>query len=410
MNNLLLSAAVGDIAGEPYEFEGRTKDYNAVNLLLPSNTYTDDTVCTFACAEALLNDLDMAENLWKRCRADFNRGFGGRFAMWLIAKEVQPSYHSYGNGSGMRVSAAGFMAKTHNECIELATKTALPTHDHPEGIKGAVATALAIYYAMRGKNKDFIKKHVLDKYYPNWSELSYEAIKPGYYFDETCQQTIPAAIICFLESKDYVDCIKLSIALGGDADTLAAIAGPMAYAYYKHMPEELIANAKAKLPKWMLLLNDEFDNFVNNIRTIQDKDMRVYNNEERPDFSPNFISSLKPDEVFVFGSNLQGYHAGGAARVAMNHFGAIWGQGVGLQGQSYAIPTMQGGVETIKPYVDQFIDFAKEHSDLFFFVTRIGCGIAGFEDNEIAPLFKNAINIPNICLPKTFVNCCKEAD
>lgn len=263
MKNLLLSVAIGDIAGEPYEFEGRTKNYDAVNLLLPSNTYTDDTVCTFACAEALLKDLDMAENLWNRCRADFYRGFGGRFARWLTAREIQPSYHSYGNGSGMRVSAAGFMAKSVEECIELATRTALPTHDHPEGIKGAVATALAIFYGMQGKDKDFVRRNVLDKYYPEWSELTYADIKPDYRFDETCQKTIPAALICFLESKDYIDCLTLAIALGGDADTLAAIAGPMAYAFYKTMPEDLVANAKAKLPEWMLQLNDEFDQFVN---------------------------------------------------------------------------------------------------------------------------------------------------
>ena len=263
MKNLLLSAAIGDIAGMPYEFEGRTKDYKAVNLLLPKNTYTDDTVCTFACAEALLRDLNMAENLWKRCRADFKRGFGGHFARWLVAKEIQPSYHSYGNGSGMRVSAAGFMAKNVEECIELATKTALPTHDHPEGIKGAVATALAIFYGMHGKDKDFIRKQVLNGYYPNWSGLTYEDIKPGYGFDETCQQTIPAALICFLESNDYSDCLKLAIALGGDADTLAAISGPMAYAFYKTIPEELIANAKTKLPEWMLQVNEELDQYVN---------------------------------------------------------------------------------------------------------------------------------------------------
>lgn len=263
MKNLLLSAAIGDIAGMPYEFKGRTKDYNIVDLLLPTNTYTDDTVCTFACAEALLRGLNMAENLWNRCRADFYRGFGGRFARWLIAKEIQPSYHSCGNGSGMRVSAAGFMAKSVEECIDLATKTALPTHDHPEGIKGAVATALAIFYGMQGKDKDFIRKQVLDEYYPNWSGLTYEGIKPGYDFDETCQQTIPAALICFLESKDYEDCLKLAIALGGDADTLAAISGPMAYAFYKTMQEELIANAKAKLPEWMLEVNEELDHYVN---------------------------------------------------------------------------------------------------------------------------------------------------
>lgn len=260
MKNMLLSAAIGDIAGMPYEFKARTKDYDAVDLLLPWNTYTDDTVCTFACAEALLKNLDMAENLWKRGREDFHRGFGGRFARWLMARTVQPSYHSYGNGSGMRVSAAGFMAKSAEECIELATRTALPTHDHPEGIKGAVATALAIFYAMQGESKEYIRQQVLDKYYPKWTELTYEVVKSMYVFDETCQRTIPAALICFLESKDYVDCLKLAIALGGDADTLAAISGPMAYAFYKTMPEELIGNAKMKLPQWMLEVNDEMDN------------------------------------------------------------------------------------------------------------------------------------------------------
>lgn len=404
MKNLLLSAAIGDIAGMPYEFEGRTKNYNVVDLLNPQNDYTDDTVCTFACAEALLKNIDMAQNLWSRCRSDFNRGFGGRFLCWLMANDVQPSYHSYGNGSGMRVSAAGFMAKSVEECIDLATQTALPTHDHSEGIKGAVATALAIFYGMNGKDKNYIRHNVLDEYYPNWSGLTYVGIKPGYRFDETCQQTIPAALICFLESKDYVDCLKLAIALGGDADTLAAIAGPMAYAFYREMPEKLIENAKKKLPEWMLKINNEFDNYVNNESEIKQNELRVYNGTVRPDYTPDAISSLKADEIFVFGSNLHGHHAGGAAKVAEKMFGAIWGQGVGLQGQSYAIPTMQGVVETIKPYVDQFINFAKEHTELFFYVTRIGCGIAGFKDSEIAPLFTDAMAVENICLPKEFAN------
>jgi hypothetical protein len=124
----------------------------------------------------------------------------------------------------------------------------------------------------------------------------------------------------------------------------------------------------------------------------------------RPAFTPDSINSLSSDEVFVFGSNLAGHHAGGAARTAFKKFGAIYGQGVGLQGQSYAIPTMQGGAETIAPYVDEFIDFAKEHPDLFFYVTRIGCGIAGFKDGEIAPLFRKALELSNVCLPESFVH------
>ncbi|MBO4581074.1 MAG: hypothetical protein J5701_02135 [Bacteroidales bacterium] len=116
--------------------------------------------------------------------------------------------------------------------------------------------------------------------------------------------------------------------------------------------------------------------------------------------TPAYISELQPDEIFVFGSNLQGMHGGGAARVAYRMFGAVMGQGVGLQGQSYAIPTMQGGVETIRPYVDEFIAFAKEHKELTFLVTRIGCGIAGFTDDEISPLFSEAHNVENIVLPE----------
>ena len=127
-----------------------------------------------------------------------------------------------------------------------------------------------------------------------------------------------------------------------------------------------------------------------------------YNGIERPAHTPDFITELKSDEIFVFGSNLAGSHGGGAAYVAWRKFGAIMGQGVGLQGQSYGIPTMQGGVETIRPYVDEFIAFAKAHPELFFYVTRIGCGIAGFRDEEIAPLFTAARDIPNICLPESF--------
>ena len=121
-------------------------------------------------------------------------------------------------------------------------------------------------------------------------------------------------------------------------------------------------------------------------------------------FTPGMITRLNENEIFVFGSNLAGAHGGGAARIAYERFGAVWGEGVGLHGQTYAIPTMQGGVETIKPYVDEFISFAREHSEYTFLVTRIGCGIAGFRDEEIAPLFAKALDVENIFLPRQFVN------
>lgn len=119
--------------------------------------------------------------------------------------------------------------------------------------------------------------------------------------------------------------------------------------------------------------------------------------------TPELIKTVAEDEVFVFGSNLEGRHAGGAARAAHDHFGAIWGQGVGIQGQSYAIPTMHGGVDEIKPYVDDFIEYAKEHPEKKFLVTPIGCGIAGFTPEEIAPLFAGAKDVENVWLPESFI-------
>lgn len=125
-------------------------------------------------------------------------------------------------------------------------------------------------------------------------------------------------------------------------------------------------------------------------------------------YTPERITELAPDEIFVFGSNLAGAHGGGAARLAYQRFGAVWGEGVGHHGQTYGIPTMQVGVDTIKPYVDDFIRYAKAHPNLTFLVTRIGCGIAGFRDKDIAPLFKNALKVDNIILPEAFVDCLAE--
>ena len=147
--------------------------------------------------------------------------------------------------------------------------------------------------------------------------------------------------------------------------------------------------------------DDDDEDFVEKTKNLASE----YYEKEKPEperITSERITSLADNEIFVFGSNLAGAHGGGAARIAMDKFGAVWGQGVGLQGQSYAIPTMQGGVETIKPYVDDFIEFAKAHKEYKFLVTRIGCGIAGFRDEEIAPLFKEAQKLENVWLPKSF--------
>lgn len=145
--------------------------------------------------------------------------------------------------------------------------------------------------------------------------------------------------------------------------------------------------------------------YFNSYRVRKQEESQAVEQDEngRAKYTPEFITELAEDEVFVFGSNLAGMHGGGAAATAHRCFGAVWGKGVGLYGQSYAIPTMQGGVETIKPYVDEFIGFAKSHPELRFLVTKIGCGIAGFHEEQIAPLFAGAIGVKNIILPRDFV-------
>ena len=141
----------------------------------------------------------------------------------------------------------------------MATETAVPTHNHPEGIKGAVATALSIFYLKNGCDKEFIRSEVLEKYYPQWAKQKYGDFHDEYTFNSTCPGSVGPAIICFLESKDYVDCLRLAISLGGDADTLAAISGPMAYAHYKEMPDSLVYKALKTLPDWMVSVNERFD-------------------------------------------------------------------------------------------------------------------------------------------------------
>ena len=163
----------------------------------------------------------------------------------------------------MRCSPAGWLAKSEEECIRMAIKTAVPTHNHPEGIKGAVATALSVFYLKNGCDKGFVKDVVLGKYYPQWAGLKYGDFHDEYAFDSTCPGSVGPAIIGFLESRDYVDCLRLAISLGGDADTLAAIAGPMAYAYYKTMPDSLVYKALKTLPEWMASVNERFDELCN---------------------------------------------------------------------------------------------------------------------------------------------------
>ncbi len=262
MKNFLISEAIGDIAGSAYEGKTRRiKDYNKVKLFSSRARFTDDTVLTFACAEAFIDNLDMTMNLWKCANEHRHAGFGSKFKLWFASHNPRP-YRSRGNGAAMRCSSAGWLAKSEEECIRMATETAAPTHNHPEGIKGAVATALTIFHLKNGKDKDFVREHLLKEYYPDWGKQKYADFHDSYTFNSTCEGTVGPAMICFLESKDYVDCIKLAISLGGDSDTLAAISGPMAYAYYKKMPDALVSQALKMLPDWMVDVSERFDEKV----------------------------------------------------------------------------------------------------------------------------------------------------
>ena len=225
------------------------------------------------------------------------------------------------------------------------------------------------------------------------------------------EETVAIALFCVMRHiRDFEGCIVAAVNHDGDSDSTGAVAGNIIGAIlgYTGIPEKFRNNLELLEP--ILSVADDLAG-VSDARQINERyahhrpfgipeDLTFISHMK---FTPENITELGPDDIFVFGSNLAGNHAGGAARIARQKFGAIPGQGVGLQGQSYAIPTMQGGVETIKPYVDDFIEFASDCDQNTFYVTRIGCGIAGFRDEEIAPLFKDALKLYNVRLPESFV-------
>ena len=247
----IIGAIAGDVIGSAYEFNP-TRDYT-FELFTPKSTFTDDTVLTMANAIWLLEDeKHRPETLVKimldLCRRYPDRGYGGRFAQWIRKTDPQP-YNSFGNGSAMRVSPIGYYAQTLDEALELARISAEVTHNHPEGIKGAQATAAAIFMARKGQSKKEIRDYIEKTFHYDLSR-TLEEIRPTFTFDETCQHTVPEAITCFMEGKDYEDVVRLSVALAGDADTIAAIAGSISSAV-DEVPNEISQPAIA-------LLSEEF--------------------------------------------------------------------------------------------------------------------------------------------------------
>lgn len=236
-------AIIGDIVGSRYEWDRiKTKEFEFFHSACE---YTDDSVCTAAVADILLHDLPPASNLQRWCRRHPGRGYGGMFLHWIESAEPA-AYGSFGNGAAMRVSPAAFLYRdrTVEAALEAADTVTATTHDHPEGMKGARAVTHAIWLAFRDADPGRIRQ-TLEEVYGYDLSRSVDQIRPSYRFNETCQETVPEAVTCALESESFEGAVRNAVSLGGDADTLAAIAGPIAEAMHG-MPPDFVVTVQAR--------------------------------------------------------------------------------------------------------------------------------------------------------------------
>ena len=252
----ILGATTGDIIGSIYEFNNiKTTDFP---LFSDGCCATDDSILTFATMDVLLNKGDYTETYQNYGRKYPNPygGYGGHFNVWIHTTQPRP-YNSWGNGSAMRVSHVGWAFDTLEQTLEEAKNSAEVTHNHPEGIKGAQATASAIYLARNGKTKDEIKKYIVDTfaYDLDWE---IDEIRDIYFFDGSCQGSVPEAITAFLESSDYENAIRLAVSIGGDSDTIACITGGIAEAFYGEVPDGIVKKVLEILPEEFVLLAEAF--------------------------------------------------------------------------------------------------------------------------------------------------------
>jgi ADP-ribosylglycohydrolase len=250
----MIGAIAGDIIGSVHEF-GATKT-KKFPLLVEGSRFTDDSVMTVAIAHAILTDGD-----YRKAALDFGRrypdaGYGGFFREWLGSPDPAP-YNSWGNGSAMRVSPVGFAFDTVDDVLREAARTAEFTHNHPEGIKGAQATALAVFLARTEWDKDLIRYEISTRFGYDL-DRTVDEIRPGYSFDESCQKTVPEAVVAFLDSSSYEDAIRNAISLGGDSDTLACITGGIAEAFYGPVPAEIMTKVREILPPDLWGITQDF--------------------------------------------------------------------------------------------------------------------------------------------------------
>jgi len=251
----MLGAIAGDIIGSAYEWHHiKSCDFE---LFTPESRFTDDTVLTVAVADCILHGKDYAAAFKEWGRRYPYAGYGAMFLEWLGIESLAP-YNSFGNGSAMRVSPVGFAFSSLDRVVQEAEKSTVVTHNHPEGIKGAQAVAAAIFLGRSGKSKGYIREYIVDTFGYNLHQ-TLDKIRPRYCFDETCQGSVPQAIIAFLESNDYEDAVRKAVSLGGDSDTLACMTGGIAQAYYKEIPEYIIEKLRKSLDDDMLTIVDEFN-------------------------------------------------------------------------------------------------------------------------------------------------------
>jgi ADP-ribosylglycohydrolase len=252
----MLGAIAGDVIGSIYE--GWNKQIKTVDfpLFSPDCHFTDDTVLTIAVADAILQERDYATFIQDYARRYPNAGYGGFFKRWIY-DENKEAYNSFGNGSAMRVSPVGWAFDTREDILREAERSASVTHNHPEGIKGAQAVALAVFLARQGQDKTTIQQEIIQRF--NYDlKRTLDEIRPSYSFDVSCQGSVPESIIAFLESESVEDAIRKAISLGGDSDTMACISGAIAEAYYRDIPEEILITIERLLPRELLQVVNRF--------------------------------------------------------------------------------------------------------------------------------------------------------
>jgi len=258
----MLGALVGDIIGSMYEFHNTKR--TDFKLFPEGSRFTDDSVMTLAVAKWLIEDKEHDKKVLIKCMQELGRkypraGYGGHFFLWILARDPLP-YNSWGNGAGMRVSPVGLYAKTLEEALELAEITASVTHNHPEGVKGAQAIATSVFLCKQGKSKQEIKEYVEETFGYNLHRTIAE-IRPTYGFDVSCQGSVPEAIIAFLEGKSFEEVIRLAISLGGDSDTIGAMAGAIAACRYP-IPDEIAERCDSLLTEDLRDIKDQFVCFL----------------------------------------------------------------------------------------------------------------------------------------------------